>query len=340
MKILVTGGAGYIGSHTVVELLNQGFDVVILDNVANSNEIVVKRIEEITGKTPKFYKASITDKNMLRSLFEKENIDAVIHFAALKAVGESLEKPIEYYNVNIVGTINLLDVMKEFNVKNFIFSSSATVYGTENNVPFTEEMKASSTTASPYGYSKVVVERILEDVCVSDKDFKAISLRYFNPVGAHESGLIGESPIGTPQNLPAIITQIAIGRIEKLMVFGDDYDTPDGTCTRDYIHIVDLARGHIKALLKLSAIQGHEIYNLGTGKDYSVLEMISAFKSSTGVEIPYEISERRPNNADLPVCYALVSKAESEIGFKAQFSIEDMWRDSWRFQQKNPNGYE
>ncbi|MCL2592226.1 MAG: UDP-glucose 4-epimerase GalE [Defluviitaleaceae bacterium] len=340
MKILVTGGAGYIGSHTVVELLTEGHEVVVLDNLDNANNIVLDRIQKITGKSAIFYNFSITEKPKMRDLFEKEKIDAVIHFAALKAVGESLEKPLQYYSVNIGGTINLLEVMREFNVKNFIFSSSATVYGPTYPVPFTEDMKPSSDTTTPYGYSKVVLERILEDIGNADKDFKIISLRYFNPVGAHQSGLIGESPIGEPKNLPAILTQIAIGKIEKFTVFGNDYDTPDGTCTRDYIHVVDLAKGHTKALNKISEISGYEVYNLGTGKDYSVLEMIEAFEKATGEKIPYEIGERRPNNADIPICYSSAEKAEKELLFKAEFSIEDMWRDSWRFQQKNPNGYQ
>ncbi len=337
MKILVTGGTGYIGSHTVVELLNEGHDVVILDNLSNSDRKVVDRIEKITGLRPVFYEADILDKESLDRIFDKEDIEAVIHFAGLKAVGESVEKPLLYYENNISGTINLLKSMNKHACKNIIFSSSATVYGTPAFVPITEECPKGTCT-NPYGWTKSMIEQIMMDQCAADSEWNAVLLRYFNPIGAHESGTIGENPNGIPNNLMPYVTQVAVGRLERLGVFGDDYDTPDGTGVRDYIHVVDLALGHVKALKKLSKGSGLSVYNLGTGQGYSVLDIVKNFEEATGVKIPYVIKPRRAG--DIDICYADSSKAERELGWKAQRGIKEMCADSWRWQKNNPNGYD
>ena len=337
MKILVTGGTGYIGSHTVVELLKEGHDVVILDNLSNSDRKVVDRIEKITGLRPVFYEADILDKESLDRIFDKEDIEAVIHFAGLKAVGESVEKPLLYYENNISGTINLLKSMNKHSCKNIIFSSSATVYGTPAFVPITEECPKGTCT-NPYGWTKSMIEQIMMDQCVADSEWNAVLLRYFNPIGAHESGTIGENPNGIPNNLMPYVTQVAVGRLERLGVFGDDYDTPDGTGVRDYIHVVDLALGHVKALKKLSKGSGLSVYNLGTGQGYSVLDIVKNFEEATGVKIPYVIKPRRAG--DIDICYADSSKAERELGWKAQRGIKEMCADSWRWQKNNPNGYD
>ena len=337
MKILVTGGTGYIGSHTVVELINEGHDVVILDNLSNSDRKVVDRIEKITGSRPVFYEADILDKASLDKIFDKENIEAVIHFAGLKAVGESVEKPLLYYENNISGTINLLKSMNEHSCKNIIFSSSATVYGTPAFVPITEECPKGTCT-NPYGWTKSMIEQILMDQCASDSEWNAVLLRYFNPIGAHESGTIGENPNGIPNNLMPYVTQVAVGRLKQLGVFGNDYDTHDGTGVRDYIHVVDLALGHVKALKKLSKGSGLSVYNLGTGQGYSVLDIVKNFEEATGVKIPYVIKPRRAG--DIDICYADSSKAERELGWKAQRGIKEMCADSWRWQKNNPNGYD
>ena len=337
MKILVTGGTGYIGSHTVVELINEGHDVVILDNLSNSDRKVVDRIEKITGSRPVFYEADILEKASLDKIFDKENIEAVIHFAGLKAVGESVEKPLLYYENNISGTINLLKSMNEHSCKNIIFSSSATVYGTPAFVPITEECPKGTCT-NPYGWTKSMIEQILMDQCASDSEWNAVLLRYFNPIGAHESGTIGENPNGIPNNLMPYVTQVAVGRLKELGVFGNDYDTHDGTGVRDYIHVVDLALGHVKALKKLSKGSGLSVYNLGTGQGYSVLDIVKNFEEATGVKIPYVIKPRRAG--DIDICYADSSKAERELGWKAQRGIKEMCADSWRWQKNNPNGYD
>ena len=337
MKILVTGGTGYIGSHTVVELINEGHDVVILDNLSNSDRKVVDRIEKITGSRPVFYEADILDKASLDKIFDKEDIEAVIHFAGLKAVGESVEKPLLYYENNISGTINLLKSMNEHSCKNIIFSSSATVYGTPAFVPITEECPKGTCT-NPYGWTKSMIEQILMDQCASDSEWNAVLLRYFNPIGAHESGTIGENPNGIPNNLMPYVTQVAVGRLKELGVFGNDYDTHDGTGVRDYIHVVDLALGHVKALKKLSKGSGLSVYNLGTGQGYSVLDIVKNFEEATGVKIPYIIKPRRAG--DIDICYADSSKAERELGWKAQRGIKEMCADSWRWQKNNPNGYD
>ncbi|MBP5415734.1 MAG: UDP-glucose 4-epimerase GalE [Lachnospiraceae bacterium] len=337
MKILVTGGTGYIGSHTVVELINEGHDVVILDNLSNSDRKVVDRIEKITGSRPVFYEADILEKASLDKIFDKEDIEAVIHFAGLKAVGESVEKPLLYYENNISGTINLLKSMNEHSCKNIIFSSSATVYGTPAFVPITEECPKGTCT-NPYGWTKSMIEQILMDQCASDSEWNAVLLRYFNPIGAHESGTIGENPNGIPNNLMPYVTQVAVGRLKELGVFGNDYDTHDGTGVRDYIHVVDLALGHVKALKKLSKGSGLSVYNLGTGQGYSVLDIVKNFEEATGVKIPYVIKPRRAG--DIDICYADSSKAERELGWKAQRGIKEMCADSWRWQKNNPNGYD
>lgn len=330
MSILVTGGTGYIGSHTVVELINSGYDVVIVDNLSNSKEKTLDYIEKITGKRPKFYKADILDKEALRKVFEEnKDIEATIHFAALKAVGESVEKPIEYYINNISGTLCLLSIMKEFNVKKIVFSSSATVYGDPASVPIKEDFPKSAT--NPYGQTKLMIEQILSDLYISDKDWSVILLRYFNPIGAHISGLIGESPNGIPNNLMPYINQVALGKLDHLRVFGNDYNTHDGTGVRDYIHVVDLAKGHIKAIERAKNITGVEAYNLGTGKGYSVLDIVKNFEKATGVKIKYEITPRRPG--DIAECYADPSKAYNILNWKAEKNLEDMCKDSWRFTQ-------
>lgn len=336
MKILVTGGAGYIGSHTVVELLNAGHDVVIVDNLSNSNEIVLKRIQGITGKSPVFYKGDILDKDCLRTIFQAHKIDSVIHFAAFKAVGESVAKPLMYYSNNITGTLSLCEVMIEFGVKDIVFSSSATVYGDPQKVPITEDSPLSGT--NPYGRTKLMMEDILRDLYASDNSWNIALLRYFNPVGAHASGDIGEDPNGIPNNLMPFITQVAVGKREQLSVFGDDYNTPDGTAIRDYIHVVDLAVGHLRALEKIETKPGLVTYNLGTGRGNSVLEVIHAFEEATGVKINYKIVDRRPGDAK--ACYADPSFAEKELGWKATRDIKDMCSDSWNWQSKNPAGYQ
>ncbi|HEM3597565.1 TPA: UDP-glucose 4-epimerase GalE [Streptococcus suis] len=335
MSILVTGGAGYIGSHTVVELIKLGKEVVIVDNLSNSSILVLDRIEEITGKRPIFYELDVADKAALRSVFEKESIEAAIHFAGYKAVGESVEKPVMYYENNIMSTLALVEVMAEFGVKKIVFSSSATVYGLNNPSPLVENMPTSAT--NPYGYTKVMLEQILRDLEVSDKEWSVALLRYFNPIGAHESGLIGEDPAGIPNNLMPFIAQVAVGKRAELSVFGNDYDTVDGTGVRDYIHVVDLALGHIKALEKISDTTGVYTYNLGSGQGTSVLELVQAFEKVNGVPVPYKIVDRRPG--DVATCYANADKALAELNWKTEKTIEDMCRDTWNWQSKNPNGY-
>ena len=337
MKVLLTGGAGYIGSHTCVQLINNGYDVVIADNFDNSSEKVLKRIDQITGKTPVVYNIDVADKADLRKLFSEQDIDAVIHFAGYKAVGESVEKPIMYYRNNLDTTLTLLEVMAEFNVKKIVFSSSATVYGVPKVVPLKEGMPTSCT--NPYGWTKLFNEQILTDATVADKELSVVLLRYFNPIGAHESGLIGESPNGIPNNLMPYITQVAVGKREKLGVFGDDYDTHDGTGVRDYIHVVDLADGHLKALEYINkGHKGTEIFNLGTGTGYSVLDIVKAFSKVNGVEIPYAIMDRRAG--DVATVTADPKKANEMLNWSAKFGIEEMCRDSWNWQKNNPNGYE
>lgn len=336
MRILVTGGAGYIGSHTCVELLNEGHEVIVLDNLYNASEIALERVKHITGKDLTFYKVDLLDKEKVNEVFEKEEIDAVIHFAALKAVGESVEKPLMYYENNITGTLNLCEVMQKHDVKNIVFSSSATVYGSPDVVPITEDAPLSTT--NPYGSTKLMMEQILQDLHVADPAWNVVILRYFNPIGAHESGLIGEDPKGIPNNLVPYITQVAVGKLKALSVFGDDYDTPDGTGVRDYIHVVDLAVGHVDALNRLNPNDGVSTYNLGTGKGYSVLEMVSAFSEVVGKEIPYIIKERRAG--DIATVYAEPTKAKEEIGWVAKRDLKTMCEDSWRWQSNNPKGYE
>ena len=328
MKILVTGGTGYIGSHTCVELLSSGYEVVILDNLINSKEDVVDKIKKITGKDLIFYKGDVRDKDLLNKIFSDNKIDAVIHFAGLKAVGESVEKPIEYYQNNLDSTLVLLDVMRNNRVNKIIFSSSATVYGNNPNVPFREDYEVGGTT-NPYGASKLFIERILRDVSVSDDEFSVVILRYFNPIGAHKSGLIGDNPNGIPNNLMPYITRVAVGELPELNVFGDDYPTHDGTGVRDYIHVVDLAVGHVKALDKVLSDKGVFTYNLGTGVGYSVLDVVRAFNDVNHINIPYVIKPRR--DGDIAECYADASKALKELGFKAQYGLEDMVRDSYQF---------
>ena len=336
MNILVTGGAGYIGSHTVIELINAGYEVVIVDNLCNSSSIVLDRIEEITGKRVKFYEIDTRDSEKLKVVFEENKIDAVIHFAALKAVGESVEKPLDYYDNNLTNTLTVLKLMREFGVDKFVFSSSATVYGNPKTCPIKEDFPLSTT--NPYGTTKLMIEEILRDICNANKDFNVAILRYFNPIGAHESGLIGEEPNGIPNNLMPYITKVAVGQLEKLRVFGNDYPTHDGTGVRDYIHVVDLADGHVKALKKLETNPGLVTYNLGTGKGYSVLDVVNAFSKACGREIPYEIVDRRPG--DIATCYADPTKANEELGWKAERGIDEMCEDSWRWQSNNPRGYE
>ena len=336
MTILVTGGAGYIGSHTCVELLNAGYDVVIIDNLYNSNQKAVDRIEEITGKKVKFYPDDMMDRAAVKRVFDENKIDAVIHFAGLKAVGESVHKPIEYYRTNIGSTLNLTDEMRAHGCKNIIFSSSATVYGDPAEIPITENCPKGTCT-NPYGWTKWMQEQILTDIHTADPEWNVILLRYFNPIGAHKSGLIGEDPKGIPNNLLPYVAQVAIGKLPEINVFGIDYDTPDGTGVRDYIHVVDLARGHVKAIERFAKKDGVFICNLGTGHGYSVLDVIHAFEKACGKELPYVIRERRPG--DIATCYSSPAKAEKELGWTAEFDLEDMCRDSWNWQQKNPNGY-
>lgn len=335
-RVLVTGGCGYIGSHTVVELQKNGFDVVIVDNLSNSKKAVLDRIQQITGTKPTFYKVDMTDKAALRGVFEKEKFSDVIHFAGLKAVGESVRKPLEYYRNNLDSTMNLLELMREFGVKNIVFSSSATVYGNPATVPITEDFPLSCT--NPYGQTKLMIEYILKDLYKADASFNIALLRYFNPIGAHPSGLIGEDPNGIPNNLVPYITQVAVGKLERLNVFGNDYPTRDGTGVRDYIHVVDLAKGHLAALKKLSENCGLVIYNLGTGNGYSVLEVLNAFSETVGRPLPYVIAPRRAG--DIAECYADPSKAYKELGWKAELDLKRMAEDSWRWQKNNPDGLE
>lgn len=337
MSILVTGGVGYIGSHTVIELQNAGYEVVVCDNLSNSNIKALERAEQITGKKVKFYLADILHEDELNAIFEKEKIDCVIHFAGLKAVGESVAKPWEYYNNNITGTLVLIDVMKKHGCKNIIFSSSATVYGNPAFVPITEECPKGTCT-NPYGWTKSMLEQILTDIQKADSEWNVVLLRYFNPIGAHKSGLIGENPNGIPNNLMPYITQVAVGKLPELGVFGNDYDTHDGTGVRDYIHVVDLAKGHVCALRKIEERAGLKIYNLGTGKGYSVLDIVKNFEEATGIKIPYSIKPRRPG--DIATCYSSAELAKKELGWVAENGIKEMCADSWRWQSMNPNGFD
>jgi len=335
MTILVTGGAGYIGTHTIVELLNNNKEVVVLDNLSNSSVEALRRVESITSKAVTFYEGDVLNSALLDEIFEKHDIDSVIHFAGLKAVGESVAKPLKYYKNNVTGTLVLCEAMAKANVKNIVFSSSATVYGDPASLPITEDFPTGAT--NPYGQSKLMVEYMLSDLAASDPSWNIAVLRYFNPVGAHESGLIGEDPNDIPNNLMPFITQVAVGKREKLSVFGSDYETHDGTGVRDYIHVVDLARGHLKALTKLASNPGLVTYNLGTGQGYSVLDMVKAFEKASSKEIAYQLSSRRPG--DIAACYANPAKASQELNWQATHSIEEMTSSSWRWQSMNPNGY-
>ncbi len=337
MKILVTGGAGYIGSHTCVELLNAGYDVVVVDNLYNASAKALDRVREITGKDLTFYEADILDAPKMDEIFKKEQVDCVIHFAGLKAVGESVVKPLEYYKNNINGTLVLCEAMRKNGCKNIIFSSSATVYGNPAFIPITEECPKGTPT-NPYGWTKWMIEQILTDLHTADPEWNVILLRYFNPIGAHKSGLMGEDPKGIPNNLLPYVAQVAIGKLKCLGVFGDDYDTPDGTGVRDYIHVVDLAAGHVKAINKIKENPGVKIYNLGTGKGYSVLDVVKAFSKACGHDVPYEIKPRRAG--DISTCYSDASLAKKELGWEAKYDIDEMCEDSWRWQTMNPNGYE
>ena len=335
--ILLAGGAGYIGSHTAVELLNAGFQVVVADNYSNSCPEAVKRVEEITGKSVKLYEVDIKDSKKLETVFQENHIDAVIHFAGLKAVGESVQKPLLYYRNNIDTTLSLLECMQKYQVNNIIFSSSATVYGEENPVPYTEEMKRGTCT-NPYGWTKVMMEQILEDAAKANEALSVILLRYFNPIGAHESGKIGEDPQGIPNNLMPYVAQVAVGRRDKLTIFGQDYDTPDGTCRRDYIHVVDLAKGHVKAIEYILAHDCVEVFNLGTGTPYSVTEIVETFEKVNNVPVPHVYGPRRAG--DLPESYANADKALRVLGWKTEKSLADLCRDTWNWQKNNPNGYQ
>lgn len=335
MKVLVTGGAGYIGSHTVIQLLNAGYEVVIIDNLCNSSAEAVKRIGKLAGKEPVFYEADLRNEAVVEEIFTNHKIDSVIHFAGLKAVGESVEKPLEYYENNLGSTFCLCNAMRKHNVKNLVFSSSATVYGKPKTVPIKEDFPLSCT--NPYGRTKLMIEDILRDLYVADNSWNIALLRYFNPVGAHKSGMIGENPKGIPNNLMPYISQVAIGKLDHLHVFGNDYDTPDGTGVRDYIHVEDLADGHLKALKKLESNPGVVTYNLGTGKGYSVLEMREAFEKASGRPVPFKFYDRRAG--DIAACYADPSKAREELGFEAKHTLEEMCGDTWRWQQQNPDGY-
>ncbi|HPM02060.1 MAG TPA: UDP-glucose 4-epimerase GalE [Candidatus Cloacimonadota bacterium] len=336
MSILVTGGAGYIGSHTCIELLSAGYDIIIVDNLSNSKYESVKRIEELSGKNVKFYETDILDKTALDFIFGENQIEAVIHFAGLKAVGESVQIPLSYYFNNISGTLVLCEVMKKYSVKKIVFSSSATVYGIPETVPISEDFPRSAT--NPYGRTKLMIEEILNDLFISDNEWSIALLRYFNPIGAHKSGRIGEDPNGIPNNLMPFITQVAVGKRDHLNVFGNDYPTHDGTGIRDYIHVVDLANGHLKALEKIMKQTGIDSYNLGTGKGYSVLDIVNAFEKVNQVKIPFQITERRPG--DVATCYANPEKSFKILNWKAEKGIEDMCFDSWNWQKNNPNGYE
>ena len=340
MAVLVTGGAGFIGSHTCVELINAGYEVVIVDNLYNSCREAVNRIEKITGKNVKFYNVDLLDKQALENVFKSESIDSVIHFSGYKAVGESVRKPLEYYHNNITGTLILCDVMRNHGCKSIVFSSSATVYGDPAFVPITEDCPTGGVT-NPYGRTKFMIEQILSDVSVSDNEWNVILLRYFNPIGGHESGLLGENPKGIPNNLLPYVTQVAVGKLEKVGVFGNDYDTKDGTGVRDYIHVVDLAKGHVCALKKIDEMKKEtdnkvKIYNLGTGNGYSVLEVIKSVSKAVGRDIPYEIKDRRPG--DIATCYADPAKAKAELHWEATKDIDEMCADAWRFQKQNPDG--
>ena len=336
MKILVTGGAGYIGSHTCVALLEAGREVVIIDNLSNASEVVIDRIEELSGKRPIFYKGDLLDREFVEMVFDKEQIDAVIHFAGLKAVGESVAKPLEYYHNNITGTLILCDVMREHGCFSIVFSSSSTVYGVPKEIPVTETCEKGKIT-NPYGQTKGMLEQVLTDLNVSDERWNVMLLRYFNPIGAHKSGRIGEDPTGIPNNLVPYIAKVAIGTLPFVNVFGDDYDTPDGTGVRDYIHVLDLADGHVKALDKMADTSGVNIYNLGTGVGYSVIDIIKAYSKACGKELPYEIKPRR--SGDIAACYADAAKAKVELGWEAKQGIKEMCEDSYRWQSMNPNGY-
>jgi UDP-glucose 4-epimerase len=336
MRILVTGGTGYIGSHACVELLQAGYEVIVVDNLCNSKEESLKRVKKITGKAPEFHKLDLLDKKALNAIFNNSTIDAVMHFSGLKAVGESVKIPLRYYHNNVTGTLILCEVMGMHNVKNLVFSSSATVYGDPHKVPITEDFPLSVT--NPYGRSKLMIEDILRDIHLADGAWNTAILRYFNPVGAHPSGLIGEDPDGIPNNLLPYISQVAVGKLPELSVFGNDYPTNDGTGVRDYIHVTDLVIGHIKALKKLMSNPGIVTYNLGTGRGYSVLEMVKAFEKASGKKIPYKVAERRPG--DVASCYADPSKAKSDLGWTSDRGISEMCDDTWRWQSKNPNGYE
>lgn len=336
MSILVTGGAGYIGSHTCIEMQNAGYDVIVIDNLDNSSDESLKRVEKITGKSVKFYKEDVRDKEALRKIFTENNIEAVIHFAGLKAVGESVREPIMYYDNNLISTINLIEVMTEFNVKKIVFSSSATVYGVATEMPLKEGMPLGA--INPYGRTKYFIEEILRDLYVADNTWCIALLRYFNPIGAHKSGLIGEDPKGIPNNLMPYISQVAVGKLEKLHVFGNDYNTVDGTGVRDYIHVVDLAQGHVKAVDWALENKGCEAFNLGTGNGTSVLQLRDAFVKSSGIDVPYVIDPRRPGDPD--EVYANAEKAKNILGWEAKFGIEEMCEDTWRWQSGNPKGYE
>lgn len=336
MSILITGGAGFIGSHTSVELLDNDEDIIIIDNFSNSNKEVLNRVKQITNKDFKFYEGDILDKELLRKIFKENKIEAVIHFASLKSVNESIKEPINYYNNNVNGTLSLLEIMQEFNVKNLIFSSSAVIYGDTEEYPIKETSKPGEAFC-PYGRTKAMNEEILKDLYVSDNSWNIVILRYFNPIGAHETGLIGEDPKGIPNNLLPYISKVALGNLDYLSVFGNDYDTPDGTGIRDYIHVVDLAKGHLKALEKLKDKVGLNIYNLGTGRGYSVLEVIKAFEQANNLKIDYKFLPRR--EGDIAISYCDTSKAEQELGWKAEKSLEEMCKDIWNWQVKNPNGY-
>lgn len=335
MNVLVTGGAGYIGSHTVLELLNNDHEVIVIDNLSNSSEEALKRVQKITGRSFTFYREDLLNKAALEEIFSKHEIDSVIHFAGYKAVGESVSKPLKYYDNNIISTLNLCELMDFHGVTDLVFSSSATVYGDPETVPITEDFPLSAT--NPYGRTKLFIEYILKDLHHSNPNWNIALLRYFNPVGAHESGLIGEDPNDIPNNLMPYVSQVAVGKLERLSVFGDDYPTTDGTGVRDYIHVVDLATGHLKALEKLKSEPGLVVYNLGTGHGSSVLEMVRAFEQASGRKVPYSITPRRPG--DIAACYADPSKAEKELGWKAERGIEEMCRDAWKWQSHNPNGY-
>lgn len=337
MAILVTGGAGFIGSHTCVKLLDAGYEVIVVDNLCNSSQESLRRVEKITGKNVKFYEADIRDTDALNQIFDKESVECVIHFAGLKAVGESVVKPLEYYDNNISGTLRLCDVMRNHGVKNIIFSSSATIYGEPAFIPITEECPKGMCT-NPYGWTKWMLEQILTDLHTADPEWNVVLLRYFNPIGAHKSGLIGEDPKGIPNNLMPYVAQVAIGKLECLGVFGNDYDTPDGTGVRDYIHVVDLAVGHVKALKKIQEKAGVCIYNLGTGVGYSVLDMVHAFEEASGKKVPYQIKERRAG--DIASCYSDATKARKELGWTAERGLKEMCEDAWRWQSQNPNGYQ